>query len=102
VLAVGYCSPSTLGAKIIRGDKAVSIHGNMYEVRADITRIESYSGHGDYEEMIGFLNCQNKDKLQHVAIVHGEFKTQENYKRILEERGFKNILIPDVGDSLEL
>jgi hypothetical protein len=26
-------------------------------------RIDSFSGHGDYKEMIGFLNCQNKFEL---------------------------------------
>jgi metallo-beta-lactamase family protein len=54
ILAVGYCAPSTLGARILRGDKEVSIHGNIYPVKADIKRIDSYSGHGDYKEMIRF------------------------------------------------
>ena len=54
VLAVGYCAPSTLGARLLRGDKEVSIHGNIYKVNADIQKIDSYSGHGDYQEMIEF------------------------------------------------
>ena len=31
----------------------------MRKVNADIKRIESYSGHGDYKEMIEFLKCQD-------------------------------------------
>lgn len=102
VLAVGYCSPRTLGARILRGEPAVSIHGEMYEVRAEITRIDSYSGHGDYEEMIAFLSCQDKGALKKIAIVHGEYEAQEKYKEQLESQGFKNITIPDVGDEIEL
>ena len=102
VLSVGYCSPTTLGARILRGDKAVSIHGNMYEVRADIRRIDSYSGHGDYEEMMGFLNCQDKEQLKQVVLVHGEYDSQSFYKSQLEKEGYENIIIPAVGEEIEI
>lgn len=102
ILAVGYCSPRTLGARILRGEKAVSIHGNMYEVRADIKRIDSYSGHGDYEEMIGFLNCQDKSKLSQVILVHGEYESQDHYRTKLNEEGYNNIIIPALAEEIEV
>jgi metallo-beta-lactamase family protein len=100
VLIVGYCSPTTLGARISRGDKQVSIYGTMYEVKADIKRIEAFSGHGDYEEMIGFLNCQDKNQLKKTVIVHGEYETQKHYQVKLEAEGYKNISIPAPGDEI--
>jgi metallo-beta-lactamase family protein len=99
VLAVGYCSPSTLGARILRGDKHVSIHGIVHEVNADIRRIESYSGHGDYKEMASFLECQNLKEIEKTFLVHGEYETQLTYKSFLEEEGFKNIYVPSVKDE---
>jgi metallo-beta-lactamase family protein len=102
ILAVGYCSPPTLGARILRGEKAVSIHGNMYEVKAEIRRIDSFSGHGDYNEMIQFLECQDKEQLQQVAIVHGEYETQQNYRNKLASEGYQNIIVPEVGDMIEM
>jgi metallo-beta-lactamase family protein len=102
ILAVGYCSPATLGARILRGDKTVSIHGNIYEVKADVQRIDSFSGHGDYLEMIQFLACQEKEKLQQVVIVHGEYETQQHYQQKLEKEGYRNICIPDVGEEIEV
>jgi metallo-beta-lactamase family protein len=102
ILAVGYCSPPTLGARILRGDKQVSIHGNVYEVKAEIRRIEAFSGHGDYQEMLGFLDCQNKSELQQIFIVHGEYTSQQFYKTQLEQEGYKNISIPALGDEYEL
>lgn len=102
VLAVGYCAPSTLGARILRGDQAVSIHGNMYPVRADIKRIDSYSGHGDYREMADFLSCQDPQKIQQTFLVHGEYESQTVYKEYLEKKGFRNIHIPDVGTEYTL
>ncbi|HNW50536.1 MAG TPA: MBL fold metallo-hydrolase [Prolixibacteraceae bacterium] len=97
ILAVGYCAPTTLGAKILRGDKEVSIHGIVYPVRAEIFRIDSYSGHGDYKEMEEYISCQSKSKLKKIFIVHGEYESQLVYKEYLEGKGYKNIEIPEKG-----
>ena len=74
----------------------------MYEVRADIKRIDSYSGHGDYEEMIGFLNCQDKSKLSQVILVHGEYESQDHYRTKLNEEGYNNIIIPALAEEIEV
>lgn len=102
VLAVGYCAPNTLGAKILRGDKQVSIFGQVLNVKADIRRIEAYSGHGDYQEMIDFLKCQDIPKIQKTFIVHGDYSAQQFYKAELEKVGFRNIAIPSAGEEIEL
>ena len=102
ILIVGYCSPTTLGARIGRGDKVVSIFGTIHEVKAEVKKIESFSGHGDYKEMIGFLNCQNKDLIKQMVIVHGEYETQKHYKTTLEAEGYKNITIPAIGDTINV
>jgi metallo-beta-lactamase family protein len=99
VLIVGYCAPTTLGARIGRGDKEVSIHGTIYPVKAEIKKIESFSGHGDYKEMISFLNCQNKNAVNRMYIVHGEYETQKKYVTSLMADGFKNIEIPSKGQE---
>jgi len=101
VLAVGYCAPNTLGARLLRGDKEVSIHGNHYQVKADIKRIDSYSGHGDYKEMAEFLSCQDPGQIKQTFLVHGEFDVQAKYKTFLESKGFSNIDIPESGDEFK-
>jgi metallo-beta-lactamase family protein len=102
ILAVGYCAPSTLGARILSGEKEVSIHGNIYEVKADIRKLESYSGHGDYNEMLRFLDCQQKDAIAETFIVHGEYKTQQNYVARMVNKGYKNVEIPAKGNEYEI
>jgi len=94
ILAVGYCAPTTLGAKIIRGDNIVSIFGNKYVVRAEVRRIDSYSAHADYEEMLRYLECQDKKKIKNIFLVHGEEETQNNFANTLRENGYKNVHIP--------
>lgn len=102
VLAVGYCAPSTLGARILNGEKEVSIHGNRYEVKAEIRKIESFSGHGDYNEMLRYLECQDKSALEKTFLVHGEYETQKNYSATMIKEGYKNIEIPANGQEYEI
>ncbi|HJZ41351.1 MAG TPA: MBL fold metallo-hydrolase [Bacteroidales bacterium] len=102
VLAVGYCSPTTLGARILRGDKEVSIFGTVYPVNADIERIDSYSGHADYNEMITFLQCQDKKNVKKLFLVHGEFAVQEFFSSKLTESGYEQIDIPELGEEVEV
>jgi metallo-beta-lactamase family protein len=102
ILIVGYCAPTTLGARIGRGDKEVSIHGNVYEVKADVKKLESFSGHGDYKEMISFLSCQDKSAIAKMFIVHGEYETQKKYVATLQEEGYHNLEIPARGQEYEI
>lgn len=102
VLIVGYCAPATLGARIAAGEKEVSIHGNIYRVNAEIFEIDSFSGHGDYTEMIKFLGCQDKKSLEKIFLVHGEYETQINYSATLQKEGFQNISIPSMRQEFIL
>jgi len=102
ILCVGYCAPRTLGARILRGEPVVSIFGTKYEVNATIERIEAFSGHGDYNEMLGYLNCQDKTKIKKTFLVHGDYDAQLFYKERMIEAGFGDIEIPESGNEFVL
>ena len=104
ILIVGYCTPSSLGARIQDPSlRFVSIFGYDHRIRAQVTKIEGFSGHGDYREMIHyFATCQRIDHIQKTFIVHGESSAQTAYKDHLYEAGFRNISIPQRGDSVVL
>ncbi len=103
ILIVGYCSPSSLGARIqAPGLKEISIFGEPRAVRAEIARIDSFSGHGDYNEMKDFISCQDKAAVKKLFLVHGEYEAQLFYKDVLEKEGFNNIEIPERGNEFSL
>ena len=102
ILCVGYCEPSTLGAKIMRGDKHVSIFGHVYEVKADLRRIEALSGHADYSEMIRYLGCLDKRRLKRIFLVHGDAEAQQNFSQHLDKAGFHRVSIPALREAVEL
>ena len=104
ILIVGYCSPTTLGARIQEpGLQWISIFGLDRKIKAQITKIEGFSGHGDYKEMIDYLTRSLQvDKVQRVFIVHGEQQAAEAYKEHLHEAGFRGIEVPEKGEIVEL
>ena len=102
ILAVGYCAPRTLGARILDGDEEVSIFGVRHPVKAKVERIEAFSGHGDYNEMAGYLGCQDTSQVRKVFLVHGDYQAQEAYKNRLGQHGFQHIEIPAAGEEFEI
>ncbi|GAA4445904.1 MBL fold metallo-hydrolase [Ravibacter arvi] len=102
VLIVGYCSPHTLGAAIRNGDSVVRIFGKDVRVLADVEIMDSFSGHADYGEMLEFLACQNAERVKKVFLVHGEFEKQIAFKHRLLDKGFKDIRIPLMRESVEI
>jgi len=103
ILIVGYCTPSSLGARIQEpGLRYISIFGEMHEVNASIAKIEAFSGHGDYNEMIAFLSCQDTTLVRKTFLVHGEYDVQQKYAEGLKKVGFHDIEIPTAGQEFEL
>lgn len=102
ILVVGYCSPNSLGRHIKDGDKQVKIFGESYEVKADVEVIDSYSAHADYNELIRFLSCQNKEKVKKIFLVHGEPDSKISFQDKLSKEGYKEIIIPKKSESFTL
>jgi len=104
ILIVGYCTPTSLGARIQDPTlRYVSIFGYDHRIRAQVTKIEGFSGHGDYQEMIQYFTaCQDVNHIQQTFIVHGEVEAQLTMKDHLYEAGFRRIHIPDKGEEVVL
>jgi metallo-beta-lactamase family protein len=102
ILSVGYCSPRTLGARIMRGDHEVSIFGTKYIVKAQLERIDSFSGHGDYKELLHYLSGQDPKQVKQVFIVHGEDESRETFAQHLKKAGFKKTHIPALKESVKI
>ncbi len=102
ILLVGYASPNSLGGALKRGDKEVTIFGDRYPVKARVEIMDSFSAHGDYQEMLHFLSCQNPDLVKQVFLVHGEYEKQVIWKEKLQAAGFRHVTIPDMREKVTL
>lgn len=102
VAIVGWCSTSSLGGKLARKDKEVYIFGERFEVKADVVVMNPFSAHGDYNEMLKFLSCQEKHILKNIFLVHGNEEIMPAWKSRLHNAGYHNITIPKHKEVIEI
>ncbi len=94
ILIVGYCEPHSLGGKLRNGVKEVTIYGEPHHVAAEVGVIESLSAHGDYQDLIHWLGCQDPKLVKKLFLVHGEYEVQVEFRERLLKNGFPDIEIP--------
>ncbi|HLP50398.1 MAG TPA: MBL fold metallo-hydrolase [Chitinophagales bacterium] len=102
ILIVGYCEPNSLGGKLSRGYKTVTIFGEEFNVNANIERMQSLSAHGDYDDLCRFMECQDASLVKKLFLVHGEYETQQTFADKLKRKGFRDIQIPALHQSYDL
>ena len=102
ILVVGYCGAGTLGRQIVDGAEEVRIFGEIKKVKAEVVIMNSFSAHGDNDEMLLFIDNQNRDRLKTIFLVHGEEKRQLTFKHNLKEQGFNKVIIPKLDEEYEL
>lgn len=102
ILMTGYCEPNSLGGRLMRRPKEVTIFGQPHEVNAEIGEMRSMSAHGDYEDLMQFLSCQDPRKVQQLFLVHGEPDVQKDFKARLIRKGFLDVQIPERHDEIGL
>ena len=102
ILLTGYCEPNSLGGKLMKHPKEVSIFGQPHEVNAEIEQMRSMSAHGDYEDLCRFLACQDATQIKKLFLVHGEYEVQLDFKNRLIRKGFTDVEIPELHSEIDL
>jgi len=100
-LIVGYCSPNTAGGMLKNGIQELKIFGEYKPVNAEIVSMASFSAHGDRREMKDFISNQKKSAKK-IFLVHGDYDTQLEFKKYLQDDGFGEVEIPQKGQEIEL
>ncbi|MGB0524093.1 MAG: MBL fold metallo-hydrolase RNA specificity domain-containing protein [Flammeovirgaceae bacterium] len=102
VFIVGYCAEGTLGRELLDGKKSLKIGKEEVTVSARILHTDAFSGHGDRNDLLRFVNCQLPAATQKVFLVHGEPQAMDDFKEDLMQIGFEHIETPEIGESFEL
>lgn len=100
VLIVGYQAAYTLGRKLVSGDKQVNIFGDPYNVKASIYVMDAFSAHADRSDLLEYIG--RVEELKKIILVHGEEPQRDSFKNALEENGFRDIIVPEFNEEIEL
>ncbi len=82
ILFVSYQVQGTLGRRVLDGSSQASLmeeNGKIkiVDVRCKVQKVEGFSGHSDYNQIIRFIG-KLRPKLQQVLVNHGEKRKVEN------------------------
>lgn len=101
IMLAGFQAAGTRGDRLARGEKSIKIHGQFYNVAAEIVTINSMSAHGDYEEIITWLqSCPTPPKK--VFITHGETTAAESMKKKIIDLLNWDAIVPAYGYEEEI
>jgi metallo-beta-lactamase family protein len=101
VLFAGYQAAETRGEKLLRGDKTIKIHGQEWEVRAQIAQLNGLSAHADYVEILEWLR-HFRQGPKRTFIVHGEPHAAQSLRdKIIERYGWE-VEIPTYAQQVEM
>jgi metallo-beta-lactamase family protein len=101
VLFVGFQAAGTRGRRLVDGEKGVKMFGEMVPVRARIEMLDNLSAHGDWREILRWLEGF-KRAPKRVFLVHGERDAAVALKERIEERYGWLVEIPSYLQKFEL
>lgn len=101
ILFVGYQAANTLGRRIVDGAKQVRILGDMYTVRAEIERVDGFSGHADRNGLLDWVR-PIASGLKGAFVVHSEDQVAQGFAQALRDIGVANAVAPTLGQEFNL
>jgi metallo-beta-lactamase family protein len=99
---VGFQAAGTTGRRILEGEPEIKLYKEWFPVRCRIKKIGGFSGHADYNELLGWLEPLAKVAPRQVYITHGEPEAALAMQGHIKERFGWNVNVPAYGDSIEL
>lgn len=98
ILFVGFQAAGTLGHALLSGAKRVRISGRDVAVRAQIRRIDSYSAHGDRDDLLAWIAARQPIEGS-LFLTHGEAGAVEALRRKLQSQdAAASIVAPEIGE----
>lgn len=101
VVLVGYQAEGTRGRKLLDGEKEIKMHGNYFNVEANIVSIEGLSAHGDQNDLLHWLSDLTNTP-QKVFLIHGENLALDALRIKIQEKYNFEVAVPMLGQVLEI
>ncbi|MGI0019946.1 MAG: beta-CASP ribonuclease aCPSF1 [Nitrososphaera sp.] len=77
LILVSYQAPDTPGRMLQDGNRQVAIEGGTISVRCQVERIDGFSSHSDYNQLMAYVS-RLRPKLRRVLVNHGERPKAQN------------------------
>jgi integrator complex subunit 11 len=96
VIIPGYCSPGTVGNRILNGEKKIEIDGENIDVRCEVYYM-SFSAHADQK---GLLQLINNISPKNLMLIHGDFEAMKKFKETCQSQIPAKIIMPENKENV--
>lgn len=79
VLIVGFQAEGTRGKSLLAGDTEIKFFGEYHQIKADVFKINAFSGHADQTELLDWLSHFKKPPIL-TFINHGESHQSQAFR----------------------
>ncbi|MBU8933061.1 MAG: MBL fold metallo-hydrolase [candidate division Zixibacteria bacterium] len=101
IMLAGFMAEGTLGRKLADGADKIYIHKQPVEVRAKLVKLHGLSGHGDYQEILHWLEPFTESPKK-VFVTHGEESQNIAMAGHLKKEKGWDCHIPSLHETVEL
>jgi metallo-beta-lactamase family protein len=101
VVLVGFMAEGTRGRLLAEGATELSIHKQIFPVKARVIQLHGLSGHADFYEILHWLEPM-KQAPRRVFVTHGEPSQAAAMAQHLKEARGWECHIPHLGETVEL
>ena len=102
ILVVGYMAENTLGRRIVEKRPKLKIFGEEHKLKAEVVIMNGFSAHADKNELLDYFKGLKRERLQKVFIVHGEQDQSEALAASIQNQGFEQVFVPQLGEKIEI
>ena len=102
ILIVGYQAENTLGKRLVLREPVVNILGEPHPLKAEVVVLNSFSGHADRNELLGYIGGFPRGTMKGIFLVHGDPDQAEKLEGGLKESGFAHVRVPVRGETASL
>ena len=101
IVFAGFQAPGTRGDALVNGAQSVKIHGAYWPVKAEIHNLDSMSAHGDYNEILSWLE-QGNLKPDKVYVTHGEVVASDTMRKYITEKFGWDAEVPELFEEVDI
>ena len=97
ILLTGFQASGTRGAALANGQRRLRMHGQEFEVRAEVVQLSGASAHADADELIAWMR-QLTVPPRGVFVTHGEPAASDALRQRIERELGWSTLVPGYRD----
>ncbi|MBK6471066.1 MAG: MBL fold metallo-hydrolase [Betaproteobacteria bacterium] len=101
IVLAGFQVGGSRGARLVAGEPAVKIHGEMVPVRAEVRQLEGFSGHADRAGLLAWLR-QLPQAPRQTYVVHGEPDAADSLRAAIRNELGWPARVPALGECVTL